>query len=197
MVRVFDAHKEITIFDEHFNIVGHEKVDGELKTDESYRDIPMNERLKKMLLPIYKDRKKLREKQNKTFNPQKEYVFLNTIGEPYVPERLDNKIKTFINKYNLEHMTVYGLRHSFATLMSELGMDREVLREIMGHAEFETTDFYYIFISDERKKEEMRKANSKMKKSSKSKQSERNKKIGYTGKKIKRKTKKASLRISA
>lgn len=51
-------------------------------------------------------------------------------------------------------MTVYGFRHSFATLMSEKGMDREVLRELMGHAEFETTDFYYIHISEERKKKE-------------------------------------------
>lgn len=54
-------------------------------------------------------------------------------------------------------MTVYGFRHSFATLMSENGMDKEVLREIMGHADFETTEFYYIFISDKRKKEEFKK----------------------------------------
>lgn len=52
-------------------------------------------------------------------------------------------------------MTVYGLRHSFATLMSEKGMDKEVLRELMGHAEFETADFYYIIFmyqKNERKK---------------------------------------------
>lgn len=49
-------------------------------------------------------------------------------------------------------MTIYGFRHSFATLMSEKGMDKEVLRELMGHAEFETTDFYYIHVSEERKK---------------------------------------------
>ena len=31
-------------------------------------------------------------------------------------------------------------------------MDKEVLRKLMGHAEFETTDFYYIHVSEERKK---------------------------------------------
>lgn len=51
-------------------------------------------------------------------------------------------------------MTVYGFRYSFAILMSEKGMDREVLRELMEYAEFETTDFYYIHISEERKKKE-------------------------------------------
>ena len=41
----------------------------------------------------------------------------------------------FIRKYKLEHMTVYGFRHSYSTFMSEKGMDREVLRELMGHAD--------------------------------------------------------------
>ena len=88
-----------------------------------------------------------------------EYVFLNTIGTPYVPERLTKKITEFIKKHKLEHMTIYGFRHSFATLMSEKGMDKEVLRELMGHAEFETTDFYYIHVSEERKKKEFERVN--------------------------------------
>jgi len=54
---------------------------------------------------------------------------------------------------------VYGLRHSFATFYSERGMDKEVLREIMGHSDFETTDFYYIYISEDRKQNEFHKAN--------------------------------------
>lgn len=33
-------------------------------------------------------------------------------------------------------------------------MDKEVLRELMGHSEFDTTDFYYIHISEERKQKE-------------------------------------------
>lgn len=43
--------------------------------------------------------------------------------------------------------------------MSEKGMDKEVLRELMGHAEFETTDFYYIHVSEERKKKEFERVN--------------------------------------
>ena len=38
-------------------------------------------------------------------------------------------------------------------------MDKEVLRELMGHAEFETTDFYYIHVSEERKKKEFERVN--------------------------------------
>lgn len=161
MLYVENAHKDTTIYDYEFNIIGHEYIDDELKTDESYREIPISTRLKKMLQEIYNERKKLREKEHKKFDPSKEYVFLNTIGTPYLPERLDKKSKSIIKKYGLEHMTVYGFRHSFATLMSENGMDKEVLRDIMGHADFETTEFYYIFISDKRKHKELKKANEK------------------------------------
>ena len=209
MIYVGNAHKDITIYDEEFNIIGHEYIDDELKTDESYREIPMSSRLKKMLKAIYKERKELREKEHKKFDPSKEHVFLNTIGTPYLPERLDKKLKSIIKKYNLEHMTVYGFRHSFATLMSENGMDKEVLREIMGHADFETTDFYYIYISDKRKKEEFNKANAKASKEVFDKlyestgidannvNTENKKKAGYTGKKIIRRKIKALTPISA
>lgn len=114
-----------------------------------------------MLQEIYNERKDLREKQRRKFAPSKEHVFFNTIETPYLPERLDKKLKSIIKQYGLEHMTVYGFRHFFVTLMSENGMDKEVLREIMGHADFETTEFYYIFISDKRKKEEFKKASHK------------------------------------
>lgn len=60
-------------------------------------------------------------------------------------------------------MTVYGFRHSFATVNSEKGMDKEVLRELMGHTEFETTDFYYVHISEERKQNEFDRIHNKSK----------------------------------
>lgn len=200
MIYVGNAHKDTTIYDYEFNIIGHEYIDDDLKTDESYREIPMSSRLKKMLQDIYNERKALREKEHKKFDPTKEHVFLNTIGTPYLPERLDTKLKSIKKKYNLEHMTVYGFRHSFATLMSEKGMNKEVLREIMGHANFETTDFYYIFISDKRKKEEFEKAHDNIFNESNDDNKpkpEEKKKIGYTGKKLVRKKIKAPIRISA
>lgn len=140
------------------NVIGHKKVDGDLKTEESYRDIPMSKRLKKMLKNL-KEEKKEYCKLNHIKWKEDDYVFLNQLREPYVPERLHTKIKSIIAKYNLEHMTVYGFRHSFASLMSEKKMDSEVLKEIMGHSEYETTEFYYVHISEERKKKEYERVN--------------------------------------
>lgn len=140
------------------NIIGHKFQDGDLKTEESYRNIPISERLKSMLLNLKKEKQEMYKKEGKQWN-ESDYVFLNQLAQPYTPERLPRKMTEFIKKYKLEHMTVYGFRHSFATLMSEKGMDREVLRELMGHSEFETTDFYYIHISEERKKKEYARVN--------------------------------------
>ena len=139
-------------------IIRHEYRDGELKTEESYRNIPMSKRLKNMLLNIKNEKIEKYKLEGKKWD-ESDYVFLNKLEQPYTPERLPRKIQEFINKYKLEHMTVYGFRHSYATLMSERGMDREVLRELMGHAELETTDFYYIHISEERKKKEFERVN--------------------------------------
>lgn len=160
IIKVENAYKDITLYDDDMNIIGHEYSDGDLKTEESYRTIPLGGRLKKMLLSLKEEKQNQYKKESKILN-ESEYVFLNIMGNPYVPERLSKKMTEIIRKYNLEHMTVYGLRHSFATLNSEKGMDKEVLRELMGHAEFQTTDFYYVHISEERKRKEYEKIHGK------------------------------------
>lgn len=153
LIIVENAYKDVTLYDDDMNIIGHQCQDGDLKTEESYRSIPIAPRLRQMLINLKDEKLERYKKEGKKWD-ESDYVFLNTIGGPFVPERLTTKMTKFIHRYKLEHMTVYGLRHSFATLNSEKGMDKEVLRELMGHAEFETTDFYYVHISEERKKKE-------------------------------------------
>ena len=154
VVHINNAYKDIILYDENMNKKGHYKGDGELKTDESYRDIPMHPRLKRLLLMIKSERMEEYKKLGKKWDDN-DYIFLNEQGHPYVPENLTRKMPVFIKKYELEHLTVYGLRHSFATLCSTLGMPPEVLHVIMGHSDFDTTRKYYIHITEERKRNEM------------------------------------------
>lgn len=154
IVHINNAYKDTILYDENMNKIKHKRGNGPLKTDESYRDIPMHPRLKRLLLKIKTERMIRCKMVNKEWN-EDDYIFLNKNDEPYVSERLAKKMVTFIKKYNLEHLTPYGLRHSFATLCSTLGMPPEVLHVIMGHADFDTTRKYYIHITEERKKNEM------------------------------------------
>lgn len=154
IVHINNAYKDTILYDENMKRIGHKRGDGELKTAESLRDLPMHPRLKRVLLLIKAERMQEYQKQGKKWD-ENGYIFLNEKGEPYVSENLTKKMPQFIKKYNLEHLTTYGLRHSFATLCSTLGMPPEVLHVIMGHADFDTTRKYYIHITEERKKNEM------------------------------------------
>lgn len=154
IVHINNAYKDVIIYDDNMEKIGHKRGDGPLKTDESYRDLPLHPRLKRLLLMIKAQRMEEYQRLGKAWN-ENNYIFLNENGEPFVSENLTNKMPKFIKKYNLEHLTTYGLRHSFATLCSTLGMPPEVLHVIMGHADFDTTRKYYIHITEERKRNEM------------------------------------------
>lgn len=154
VVHINNAYKDWEIYNEDLKIIGHQRGDADLKTDESYRNLPMHPRLKRLLLMMKAERMEEYKKIGKKWN-ENDYIFLDNDNKPYVSKCITKIMPKFIKKYNLEHMTVYGLRHSFATLCSTLGMPPEVLHIIMGHADFSTTRKYYIHITEERKRNEM------------------------------------------
>lgn len=56
IVHINNAYKDIILYDEQMKKEGHQRGDGSLKTDESYRDVPMHPRLKRLLLMIKSER---------------------------------------------------------------------------------------------------------------------------------------------
>ena len=147
-------HIKIPLFITGTTIIGHKRGDGRLKTPESYRRIPLNPRLKKLLLRQKEEQKKLFHTLRKKWD-ENCYMFLNQYRKPFVTENLSKLMRKLTKKYDLETMTPYGLRHSFATFCSEQGMDEIVLMRLMGHANFDTTQKYYIVVSNKRKKQAM------------------------------------------
>ena len=154
IIHIRKAYKDIIVYDSKLKKKCHKRSLGDLKTPQSVRDIPLHPRLKKLLLKIKTDRIIEYKQKGKKWN-ENDFIFLNENGKPFVSEMLTNKMPKFIKKYNLEHMTVYGLRHSYATLCSTEGVPPEVLHILMGHSDFDTTRRYYIHISETRKQQEM------------------------------------------
>ncbi|MDO4283517.1 MAG: site-specific integrase [Clostridia bacterium] len=148
-----NAFKDFPVYNDEAEIIGHVRQYDTLKTDESYRKIPIHPRYREILIKHKENQKQLFKKLKLKWS-ENTPIFLNRYHQPYVPENLPKALKTFREKYNLENLTPYGLRHSFATFMSEQGMRDIVLMKLMGHADFSTTQKYYIFVSDERKKQE-------------------------------------------
>lgn len=162
-VSIENAYKDFPIYNEFMEVIGHKRCDDILKTPESYRHIHLDPILKNVLL-------RHKSKQQATFKrlhkkwTESEYLFLNNTYQPFVSDTLSRNMPRFISRHDLEHMTVYGLRHSFATHCKELGMDREVLAKLMGHTDYSTTQKYYIHISTERKIAELKQIQEKERK---------------------------------
>ena len=138
IIHIRKAFKDTIVYDNDLKKKCHKRELADLKTPQSLRDVPLHPRLKKLLLKIKAERMIEYKRCGRKWN-EDDFIFLNEKGEPFVSEMLTNKMPTFIKKYNLEHMTVYGLRHSYASLYSSLGMPPEVLHILMGHCDFDTT----------------------------------------------------------
>lgn len=154
---VNNAYKDFPVYNDFAEVIGHIREYDTLKTDESYRKIPVHPRYREILLKHKENQKKLFKRLKLKWS-ENTPIFLNRYHRPYVPENLAKCLRNFREKYNLEYLTPYGLRHSFATFLSEQGMRDIVLMKLMGHADFATTQKYYIFVSDVRKKQEYEQA---------------------------------------
>lgn len=154
---VQNAHKSNPVYDEvTMERISWKYEDGPLKTPESYRHISLDLLVKPLLIQHKKKQKDNFKKVGKKWT-EKEYVFLNSTGTPFVPKVLSRNFTKFIKRNNLPHIVLYGLRHSFATHCRNLGMEAEVLAMLMGHTEYETTQKYYIHISSKQKKDQLQK----------------------------------------
>jgi len=110
--------------------------------------------IKTKLLEHKERQKKLFEKYEMKWKDTG-YVFLNKNRNPFVAESLSDPMQNFRDRNDLEYMTVYGLRHSFATFCREKGMEPKILMVIMGHAEYNTTVKYYVGVSIKMRKRAM------------------------------------------
>lgn len=141
-----NAYKDFIVYDENMNPIGHERRDDTLKTSKSYRKIPLDGRLKKVLLEhkikqqeLFKTSRALKDKKRKW--TENEYMFLGRTYKPYVSDTLSSAMPKFRKKYNLtKNITPYGLRYSYASYWAQMGLDKISLMRAMGHESFETTE---------------------------------------------------------
>ena len=141
-----NAHKDFIVYDENMNPIGHERKDDTLKTSKSYRRVPLDPRLKKVLQKhkikqqeLFRTSRALRDKKRKW--TENEYMFLSRTYKPYVSDTLSSAMPKFRKKYNLtKNITPYGLRYSYASYWAQMGLDKISLMRAMGHESFETTE---------------------------------------------------------
>ena len=55
-----------------------------------------------------------------------------------------NRPDQLTRKKEIQHITPYSARHTFATLAYRAGVDKNVLIRMIGHTNFKTTQKFYI-----------------------------------------------------
>ena len=162
-ITVDKAYKSFPIYDDDCDIIGREKRLDKLKTDDSYRTVPMHPRLKEVLLKHKEEQKErfrnsIKMKKKRRYWHENEYVSLSKTYTPYLSGSLAKGMREFCKKYNLPKVQPYSLRTSFATNNAERKVDKLALKTAMGHAKSgNTIEQYYILPTENYMKEEFNK----------------------------------------
>jgi integrase len=62
------------------------------------------------------------------------YVFTQADGSPVLPGTLTENFKDLTRQLEMPPLTLHGLRHAFATLALQAGMNPKVVSEALGHS---------------------------------------------------------------
>ena len=71
------------------------------------------------------------------------YVFTHANGTPLIPDQVTQEFAAVIKRFDLPHLTFHGLRHAFATMALQAGINPKVVSEALGHSSITITlDLY-------------------------------------------------------
>ena len=85
-------------------------------------------------------------------------LFCNSDGGYLTKKQLSNRWKAWQKKYNTT-VTAHQLRHGFATMLFEAGIEAKDAQDLMGHADIKTTYDIYTDIRQKRREETKNKLN--------------------------------------
>lgn len=84
---------------------------------------------------------------------------MNDDGEkPLTKRAYDKRWEAYCKRYNV-NVTAHQLRHAYATMLFEAGIDLKDAQELMGHSDINLTRQIYTHIRDERKTETAKRLN--------------------------------------
>lgn len=89
---------------------------------------------------------------------KKGLLFGNDDGTPLTKRQLACRWKKYQDTYNVK-LTAHQLRHAYATMLFEAGVDVKDAQELMGHSDINLTRQIYTHIRNERKEETAKKLN--------------------------------------
>lgn len=149
---------------------------GDLKTRNSYRKIPIPDNVRKVFESQRVKVEKLKNRLGNRFDKSNdELVFLTTRGTPIIRHTIERALTSVTEDMRIyeahlaasenrmptpiKNIFPHALRHTFASIMYEAGVDAKTTQKLMGHASVKTTLDIYTHLTNEHVDEEVDKLN--------------------------------------
>lgn len=131
-------------------------VEGKVKTDNGYREIPIQEKVFAELLE-YRNRQNQEKEDAGAAYTDSDYVFASELGGPIEPSTMRDMFNRLLKISHIEHANFHTLRHTFATRAIESGVPIKAVSDILGHATVQLTMDLYCHSSMDLKRDAVNK----------------------------------------
>lgn len=111
------------------------------KTKSGKRNVPMSKKAEESLLELQK------------INGKFDKIFSTKAGKSVSPRNIDRMFRNILTVCEIPLHGVHSLRHTFASMVFEKGVDVKTVSEILGHSDvYVTYNTYIHLINDQKKK---------------------------------------------
>ena len=91
-------------------------------------------------------------RKNKSFRSELDYVSCQPDGRPRSLSSMNIALNKLCKRNGLPHISPHGLRHNYATILLENGVELPKISALLGHSSVNTTFEYYCEVMDDEKK---------------------------------------------
>lgn len=119
------------------------------------RTIPLDERTLEVLEQWQKEQHlRLTQIGISPNSAENQLIFSNSVNNYVKLDYPNQLLRPILSKLNLKYITVHGLRHTHATLLTEADAKLIAIQQRLGHSEKNnTTDFFYVHVTEKIKQD--------------------------------------------
>lgn len=120
------------------------------KTDNSLRTIKVNE----FVIAMLKEHKEKQEEAKKFVGKawkQPDMMFISSTGNNYDRSLLNSQFTRFLKKNKMPHLTLHGLRHTYASILMDNGVGIKTISAQLGHCNIGVTGDIYLYVLNKQK----------------------------------------------
>ncbi len=122
------------------------------KRKASYRTMPLIDVFRDDLLALKRQQEENRRICGRSYNKADEdYVFVDSLGYIFDPERVSRHFKAILKKNGLKEIRFHDTRHSSGSALCQLGVNMKEIQEWLGHSDFSTTANIYSHLRSDTK----------------------------------------------